>query len=118
MPTYKALISIEGNDVSTSLKWMLFSRSVVLMPQPTKTSYAMEELLKPWVHFIPINSNLTNLEERVQWIKHNDKEAQKIAERGTIFMHDLLFHGSSSVDNKLIESKIIERYKSFFVQAT
>jgi len=118
MLTYKALISIEGNDVSTSLKWMLFSRSVVLMPQPTKTSYAMEELLKPWVHFIPINSNLTNLEERVQWIKHNDKEAQKIAERGTIFMHDLLFHGSSSVDNKLIELGIIERYKSFFVQAT
>jgi hypothetical protein len=45
----KGLISIQGNDVATGLKWALLSMSVVLMSPPTITSWAMEELLLPWV---------------------------------------------------------------------
>jgi hypothetical protein len=40
---------IAGNDVASGLKWALFSQSVVLMPPPNHTSWAMEELLEPWV---------------------------------------------------------------------
>ena len=46
---YKAIIMIEGNDVASGLKWALLSQSVVLMPPPKHTSWAMEELLQPWV---------------------------------------------------------------------
>jgi hypothetical protein len=46
---YKGIIMIEGNDVASGLKWALFSQSVVLMPPPNHTSWAMEELLEPWV---------------------------------------------------------------------
>ena len=45
----KAIISIQGNDMATGLKWALLSKSVVLMSPPTITSWAMEELLLPWV---------------------------------------------------------------------
>jgi hypothetical protein len=45
----KGLIMIEGNDVASGLKWALLSQSVVLMSPPKHTSWAMEELLKPWV---------------------------------------------------------------------
>lgn len=45
----KGLIMIEGNDVASGLKWALLSQSVVLMPPPKHTSWAMEELLMPWV---------------------------------------------------------------------
>lgn len=46
---YKGIIMIEGNDVASGLKWALLSQSVVLMPPPKHTSWAMEELLQPWV---------------------------------------------------------------------
>jgi hypothetical protein len=45
----KAIIMIEGNDVASGLKWAMLSQSVVLMPPPKVTSWAMEELLEPWV---------------------------------------------------------------------
>jgi hypothetical protein len=44
MMSYKAIIMLEGNDVSSGLKWALFSNSVVMAQSPTKTSWAMEEM--------------------------------------------------------------------------
>ena len=44
---FKITISLEGNDVASGLKWSLQSASVVLMPPPTRTTWAMEELLEP-----------------------------------------------------------------------
>ena len=52
MLKYKAIVMLERNDVSSGLKWALFSNSVVLTQTPTCTSWAMEELLVPWVHYI------------------------------------------------------------------
>jgi hypothetical protein len=46
---YKGIIMLEGNDVASGLKWALLSQSIVLMPPPKHTSWAMEELLEPWV---------------------------------------------------------------------
>ena len=98
---YKAIIIIEGNDVATGLKWALYSGSVVLMPTPTRTSYAMEEWLEPWVHYVPIKihrdeidrngSPVSDVEEKMQWVLDHDEEARKIAERATLFINDLLF---------------------------
>ena len=44
----KAIIMMEGNDVASGLKWALYSSSVVMMPVPTVTSWALEEMLQPW----------------------------------------------------------------------
>ena len=89
---YKAVIIMEGNDVSSGLKWALYSRSVVMMPKPTKTSFLMEELLEPWVHYVPLKSDLSDVEEKMKWIIEHDKTARRIAGRATLFIHDLLFH--------------------------
>ena len=68
---YKYLISIEGNDVSSGLKWMLMSNSVVLLPPTTYESWAMEGLLEPFVHYIPIKSDASDVEEKIQWAEDN-----------------------------------------------
>ena len=123
---YKAIIIIEGNDVATGLKWALYSRSVVLMPTPRRMSYAMEEWLEPWTHYIPISihrdevngngSPVSDVEEKMQWVLDHDEEARKIAERGTLFMHDLLFDPDhSQEENRNLKEMILERYFNFFV---
>ncbi len=112
---YKAIIIMEGNDVSSGLKWALYSRSVVLMPPPTKTSFSMEELLTPWVHYVPLKPDLSDISEKMNWIIDHDGEARKIAERATLFIHDLLFHADAGEDNRLIQDEILSRYMKFFV---
>lgn len=61
MAKYKYLLSVEGNDVATGLKWMLYSNSVVLMSPPKYASWAMEDLLLPFVHYIPLNSDFCQI---------------------------------------------------------
>lgn len=114
---YKAIIVLEGNDVATGLKWALFSRSVVLQAPPTKVSYAMEEVLEPWIHYIPLKSDLSDVEEKMKWIEDNDQEAQKIAERGTLFIYDLLYHEDAEKDRDIIERDILHRYSKLFVDS-
>lgn len=111
---YKVIISLEGNDISSGLKWNLLSNSVVLMPTPTKTSWAMEELLEPWVHYVPIFINLSNVEERIRWVLDNDYFAQQIARRSTMFMEDLWFSDCAKRDNKAVKYGILKRYQQLW----
>ena len=111
---YKIIISLEGNDVASGLKWQLLSQSVVMMPPPTRTSWAMEELLEPWVHYVPIHWNGSNTEERVQWVLEHDEEAQKIAERGSLFMYDMVFHPSASHEELAVMTEMARRYRELW----
>jgi Glycosyl transferase family 90 len=114
MLQYKAIIMLEGNDVSSGLKWALFSNSVVLTQAPTCTSWAMEELLVPWVHYIPINDDLSDVEEKVQWILDHDDMAQTIARNGRLWIADLVYHPDADRENEMINDETLRRYRSHF----
>lgn len=111
---YKGLVMLEGNDVSSGLKWALLSNSVVLMPRPTFTSWAMEELLEPWVHYVPLDEGLTDVEDKMQWIVENDAEAQQISKRASLWIKDLVYHTDSMKDDQLVFKGILERYRQHF----
>ncbi len=96
----KYIISVEGNDVSTGLKWMLYSNSVVLMPKPQYESWIMEGRLKPYVHYIPLKKDFSDLNEIYKWCLENDKECKQIAKNGKEYMKQFL--------NKEKEDKIIK----------
>uniref|UniRef100_A0ABI7Y8B2 Protein O-glucosyltransferase 1 n=1 Tax=Felis catus TaxID=9685 RepID=A0ABI7Y8B2_FELCA len=42
--------------------------------------------LKPWVHYIPVKTDLSNVQELLHFVKANDDMAQEIAERGSQFI--------------------------------
>ena len=112
---HKIIINLEGNDVSSGLKWQMLSQSVIMMPPPTATSWAMEELLEPWVHYIPLeHPDGRDAEEKVRWVLQNDLEAQRIAERSTLFMYDFLYHPRAEKDNRRIKGEIVKRYSRFW----
>eukprot|EP00549_Striatella_unipunctata_P020189 CAMPEP_0118678942 /NCGR_PEP_ID=MMETSP0800-20121206/3506_1 /TAXON_ID=210618 ORGANISM="Striatella unipunctata, Strain CCMP2910" /NCGR_SAMPLE_ID=MMETSP0800 /ASSEMBLY_ACC=CAM_ASM_000638 /LENGTH=364 /DNA_ID=CAMNT_0006574869 /DNA_START=370 /DNA_END=1461 /DNA_ORIENTATION=+ len=111
---HKMIIILPGNDVGTGLKWALYSNSVVLCPPLKHTTWAMEEMLQPWVHFVPIDPDLTDVEEQVQWVLENDEEAQRIAERSKLFIHDLLYHKEAKHDDDRVKAEILKRYFGHF----
>ena len=34
---------------------------------------------KPWIHYIPIKTDLSDFKEKLEWAKSNDKELRRIA---------------------------------------
>ena len=87
---YKMLIDAEGNDVSSGLKWKLASSSVVIMPTPTISSWAAEELLEPWVHYIPVRQDFMDLEKAVDWCLSHLDECEQIGANGRCWMQQFL----------------------------
>lgn len=106
---------LEGNDVSSGLKWAMVSRSVVLMPKPRFTSWLMEELLEPWVHYIPLAEDLSDVEAKVQWMIDHSIEAQRISYQARLWILDLYFHPQAAEDDRTINMEILGRYLSHYV---
>jgi hypothetical protein len=57
----------------------------VLFHHVTPTSDYFYNRLIPWIHFIPVREDLSDLRERFEWAESNPDEAQKIARAGTEF---------------------------------
>ncbi len=74
---YKYHLVLEGNDAGTQINWALSSGSLILMPP--KTFHSATTLgLREWVHYVPLRSDLDDLEERLDWCRANDDECQAI----------------------------------------
>lgn len=106
---YKYLISLEGNDVASGLKWMLFSNSVVLMPHPIKETWACEGLLKPYIHYVPINPD--NLDYQMDWCRSNQKRCEDISKNATKF---ILQFCHLEMEQE-IHNSILEKYHNNFI---
>jgi len=96
MLDYKMLIVAEGNDVATSLKWMLMATSAVIMPRPTKASWLMEDMLVPWQHYIPVAQDFHDLPNKVDWCLKHLEACKTIGHNGHCFMQPFLDRDSES----------------------
>lgn len=108
---HKYLLVLEGTDVPDDLLRKLYSNSVVFMPAPTYASWAMETLLQPYIHYIPVDDR-SRLEEQLHWAKTHPAECQDIAAQSTHWVHDLL----SSQDEQIMRT-MIHRYQQFVIRA-
>ena len=106
MLKYKFLLSIEGNDVATNLKWILLSNSVVLMAKPTKCSWFMEDMLVPFTHYVPLNDDYSNIKEMFLWCMNNLDKCKKISKNATNYMKKFL----NSENEKYIISEVLKGY--------
>ena len=77
----------------------------------------MEDILQPWVHYIPLNQDLSDVEEKMQWVMDHDDEARRIAEKGSLWVKDLLYHPDSEKDEEHIFEEIVRRYRAHFVES-
>jgi len=86
----KFLISLEGNDVATGLKWMLASNSVVFMPAPGRESWVLESHLKPWVHYVPLLMDGSDLMEKIMHAKANPDQMMNIIKNAKQYINKFL----------------------------
>lgn len=75
---YKFVLSLEGKDVATNLKWILSSNSLCLMPPPRYETWFMEGTLEPYVHYVPLAEDCHDLEEKMDYYSARPEEAEAI----------------------------------------
>lgn len=75
---YKFILSIEGIDVATNLKWIMSSNSLCFMPKPKFETWFMEGRLKPNFHYVHIKDNYTDLIQKRNYYLKNEDECLKI----------------------------------------
>lgn len=75
---YKFILALEGNDVSSNLKWVMSSHSIAVMPRPTYETWFMEGTLIPNYHYIEIKKDYSDLKERLNHYIQNPDEAEAI----------------------------------------
>uniref|UniRef100_A0A6C0AZL0 Glycosyl transferase CAP10 domain-containing protein n=1 Tax=viral metagenome TaxID=1070528 RepID=A0A6C0AZL0_9ZZZZ len=84
---YKFILSMEGNDWASSFPWVLSSNSCPLHNYPFHhESYFFGMGLEPYVHFIPVNKDGSDLVEKFQWCLQNLDKCEEIANNGKKYM--------------------------------
>lgn len=39
-------------------------------------------MTKAWEHYIPVRMDMKDLERKIEWVRYNDREARRIADKG------------------------------------
>lgn len=76
---YKAIMDMDGNSWSSRFGTLLCYNSVVVKVEPRYVEYFSADL-KPWVHFVPVKDDLSDLVMNVAWVldPKNDKAVRRI----------------------------------------
>lgn len=81
---FRYLLDIEGKGYSSRLKLLLHSgRAVFVVARPWREFY--DDKLTPWVHYIPVRHDLSDLVEKVLWARAQPEEVSRIAACGQAF---------------------------------
>lgn len=110
----KFIISVEGGDIATNLKWILYSNSVSLMAKPTICSWLMEDKLEPWVHYVPLDDQFDDLEEKYTWCLTNLDKCEEIANNGKKYIEQFLDQEREAKITNLVLRKYVDNVKLFY----
>ena len=103
---YKYILSLEGNDVASGLKWQLYSNSVVFMRKPRIVSWAMEDKLEPYVHYVPLLDDFSDFKQQIEWANNNQDKCKEISANAKKFIEQFL----DNEKEKKIEKLVFEKY--------
>lgn len=83
---YKYQIDVDGNTCGYSrCYWILLSNSVSLKQVSDNIQWYYGALV-PYVHYIPVANDMSNVINKIQWAQKHDEKAQKIAKNATEFV--------------------------------
>lgn len=103
---YKFILSLEGEDVASNLKWIMSSNSIAIMPKPSYETWFMEKTLIPNYHYIEIKSDYSDLEEKLNYYINNTEACLKIIKNANTYVDQF----KDTEREKLISLLVLEKY--------
>lgn len=103
---YRYILSVEGNDVATNLKWIMASNSLCLMRKPKYETWFMEGQLIPDFHYALIKDDYSDLEEKIHFYNDNPQLAKNIVRNANIWVEKFF----NEQDELLVELLVMQKY--------
>lgn len=87
--SYKYILNIDGHVSAFRLSLELSLGSVILL---VKSNWKLwySDMLKPYVHYVPIEADLSDLIEKIKWCRNNDDKCEQIAQNARDFYRTYL----------------------------
>lgn len=86
---YKYIVHVEGHVESFRLSLELAMNCVVLMVKSKWKIWYSDKLI-PWVHYVPVKEDLSDIFEQILWCRKNDFKCKEIAVNARRFFDDNL----------------------------
>ena len=92
MRSFAAALVVEGNDIASGTIRMLMSTQALFMQEhPVNENILFQGLMKPWIHYVPVAPDFSDLELKFQWCVSHKKECEDIAHRGSMYGHAMYY---------------------------
>ena len=98
---YKYLLDVDGHaNTYSRCRWILLSNSVLLKVGSSYSQWYYRAM-KPWVHYVPVREDLSDLQEALDRCIANDDLAYEIANRGRTLGSEIF--SSHAVENYIVQ---------------
>jgi len=101
MMKYKMILIIDGNVIASSHMWSFASGAVPLLISNAQCWFS--DFLVPFVNYVPVAYDLSDLQEKIYWVLDNDAEAEEIAHRACEFAR---FYFSPEIQREYLSNTI------------
>ena len=102
---FKYLIVVDGHSAPNRIGMLLLTGSLILRVAGTSAgkNVWLDEYLEPMVHFLPIASDLSDLESQIAWAERHPRECEEMASRAKELAISLLTPNAmiTHVQNKM-----------------
>jgi len=105
---FKYIISVEGNDVATNLKWIMHSNSLCFMAKPKFETWFLESQLVGGVHYAEIAEDFSNLKQVFDYYESHPDEALAIIREAQAYTRQFLDKASE----RLLTQHVCQAYFS------
>ena len=109
MQAYKYIASLDGNAWPDRFPRLIASNSLIFKEDSKHYSF-FDLALKPAIHYVALKSDMSDLEEKILWAKHNPEKALKIIQNANQFADSYL----SQAAIEAYVHKLLFKYSQLF----
>jgi hypothetical protein len=102
--TRKFAIDMDGQTNTWSNLLVRFHLGCCVLKVESEFGYRQwyYDRIRPWEHFIPVRSDLSDLAEKIEWARSHDARSRQIAENGRAFARTLTYEAGLADAVRLI----------------
>ncbi len=106
---YKCILSMEGFDVASNLKWIMSSNSLCFMKKPIYETWFMEGRLLPDVHYVQLKDDYSDTEEKVRYFTQHPDESHEIIKQANLYCEQFKNTKRETLISLLVMQKYFEK---------
>ena len=106
---FKYILSLEGVDVATNLKWIMSSNSLCFSQRPRFETWFMEGRLIPNVHYVEIAEDFSDINDKIAFYERHPEEALRIIANANAYITQFM----NADDEALLAHLVVARYFKF-----